>query len=64
MECQLPRRGLTCNHISMPLSQTGSYSHTYIKITYRCQCIKCDLTRTHISMPWSYSHITYWNPMS
>ncbi|KHG10600.1 Valine--tRNA ligase [Gossypium arboreum] len=42
----------------MPLSQTGSYSDTYIKITYRCQRIKRSLTRTHISMPWSYSYIT------
>ncbi|KHG25558.1 hypothetical protein F383_32089 [Gossypium arboreum] len=33
----------------MPLSQIGSYSHTYIRVTYRCQCIKRDLTRTHIS---------------
>ncbi|KHG22166.1 hypothetical protein F383_28413 [Gossypium arboreum] len=48
----------------MPLSQTGFYSHTYIEVTYRCQRIKCGLTRTHISMPWSYSHITYRNPMS
>ncbi|KHG27699.1 hypothetical protein F383_11040 [Gossypium arboreum] len=48
----------------MPLSQTGSYSHTYIEVTYRCQRIKCGLTRTHISIPWSYSHITYRNPMS
>ncbi|KHG23305.1 hypothetical protein F383_08442 [Gossypium arboreum] len=35
-ECQRPRRGLTCNHISMPLFQPGSYLHTYIGITYRC----------------------------
>ncbi|KHG25405.1 hypothetical protein F383_31834 [Gossypium arboreum] len=41
-----------------------SYSHTYIGITYRCQRIKRGLTCTHISMPWSYSHITYRNPMS
>ncbi|KHG29830.1 putative acyl-activating enzyme 2 [Gossypium arboreum] len=33
----------------MPLSQTGSYSHTYIEVTYRCQRIKRGLTRTHIS---------------
>ncbi|KHG09785.1 hypothetical protein F383_36888 [Gossypium arboreum] len=33
----------------MPLSQVGSYSHTYIVITYRCQCIKRGLTRTHIT---------------
>ncbi|KHG12746.1 hypothetical protein F383_17767 [Gossypium arboreum] len=47
----------------MPLSQIGSYSHTYIKITYRCQRIKCGLTSTQISMLWSYSPITYQNPM-
>ncbi|KHG19001.1 hypothetical protein F383_26281 [Gossypium arboreum] len=43
----------------MPLSQTGSYSYTYIGGTYRCQRIKRGLTRTHISMPWSNrtSHI-------
>ncbi|KHG16613.1 hypothetical protein F383_03852 [Gossypium arboreum] len=29
----------------MPLSLTGSYSHTYIEITYRCD----GLTRTHKS---------------
>ncbi|KHG05077.1 hypothetical protein F383_30839 [Gossypium arboreum] len=50
IQCQRLRRGLTCNHISMPLSQTGSYLYTYIEV--------------HISMPWSYSHITYQNPMS
>ncbi|KHG13459.1 hypothetical protein F383_18595 [Gossypium arboreum] len=33
----------------MPLSQTRSYSHTYNKITYRCQRIKRGLTRTHIT---------------
>ncbi|KHG19674.1 hypothetical protein F383_24468 [Gossypium arboreum] len=33
----------------MPLSQIGSYSHTYIEVTYRCQCIKRGLTHTHIS---------------
>ncbi|KHG28424.1 Type 4 prepilin-like proteins leader peptide-processing enzyme [Gossypium arboreum] len=46
-------------HISMPLSQIGSYTnqirrrcprygltHNYI---YRCQCPKCGLTREHIS---------------
>ncbi|KHG21948.1 hypothetical protein F383_09246 [Gossypium arboreum] len=48
----------------MLLSQTRSYSHTYIGITYRCQLIKRGLTRTHISMPWSSSNITYQNPMS
>ncbi|KHG26846.1 hypothetical protein F383_05672 [Gossypium arboreum] len=31
---------------------------------YRCQRIKHGLTRTHISMPWSYLHNTYQNPMS
>ncbi|KHG17336.1 hypothetical protein F383_23060 [Gossypium arboreum] len=34
IQCQRPRRGFTCNHKSMPLSQTGSYSHTYIGVTY------------------------------
>ncbi|KHG14774.1 hypothetical protein F383_18062 [Gossypium arboreum] len=33
----------------MPLSQTGSYSHTYMRVTYRCQRTKRGLTRTHIS---------------
>ncbi|KHG29123.1 hypothetical protein F383_35476 [Gossypium arboreum] len=28
----------------MPLSQIGSFSHTYIGVTYRCH----GLTRTHI----------------
>ncbi|KHG23149.1 hypothetical protein F383_05971 [Gossypium arboreum] len=41
----------------MSMSQIGSYSHTYIGVTYRCQRIKRGLTRTHISIPWSYSHI-------
>ncbi|KHG28941.1 hypothetical protein F383_15596 [Gossypium arboreum] len=39
----------------MPLSQTGSYSHTYIKVTYRCQRTKVVLLahiyQNHISMP-------------
>ncbi|KHF98426.1 hypothetical protein F383_37606 [Gossypium arboreum] len=39
----------------MPLSQTGSYSYTYIGITYRCH----DLTRTnHIHISGSYA-MTY-----
>ncbi|KHG04767.1 hypothetical protein F383_28618 [Gossypium arboreum] len=33
----------------MPKSQTWSYSHIYIEITYRYQRIKCGLTCTHIS---------------
>ncbi|KHF97591.1 hypothetical protein F383_37206 [Gossypium arboreum] len=33
----------------MPLSQTGSYSNTYIRITYQCQRIKRGLTCTHLS---------------
>ncbi|KHG06548.1 hypothetical protein F383_33512 [Gossypium arboreum] len=37
----------------MPLSQTRSYSHTYIGVTYQCQCINVVLP-THI----------YQNPMS
>ncbi|KHF97951.1 ATP-dependent RNA helicase MRH4, mitochondrial [Gossypium arboreum] len=45
---QRPRRGLTCNHISMPLSQTGSYT----KITNRRQRPRRGLTR-----------ITYQNPI-
>ncbi|KHG20161.1 hypothetical protein F383_26162 [Gossypium arboreum] len=48
----------------MPLSQTGSYLHTYIEVINRCQRIKRGLTRTHILIPWSYSHITYRNSMS
>ncbi|KHF99310.1 hypothetical protein F383_38412 [Gossypium arboreum] len=56
----------------MPLSQTRSYSHTYIGITYRCQRIKCGLTRTHISKSHIDANILnmvllahiYRNPMS
>ncbi|KHG20684.1 hypothetical protein F383_25367 [Gossypium arboreum] len=40
----------------MPTSQTWSYLHTYIKITYQCQCIKRGLTRTDIS---EYYVMTY-----
>ncbi|KHF97610.1 hypothetical protein F383_31768 [Gossypium arboreum] len=39
----------------MPLFQIGSYSHTYIGTTYRCQRIKrvllAHIYRNHISMP-------------
>ncbi|KHG08781.1 hypothetical protein F383_36193 [Gossypium arboreum] len=41
----------------MPMSQTWSYSHTYIRITYRCERIKCGLARTHI--PESHIDATY-----
>ncbi|KHF97664.1 Tex19 [Gossypium arboreum] len=41
----------------MPLPQTGSYSYTYIGVTYRCQRIKRGLTCTYISESWTYSHI-------
>ncbi|KHG11155.1 hypothetical protein F383_13944 [Gossypium arboreum] len=47
----------------MPLSQTGSYSHTYIGVTYPCQRIKRGLTRTHILNVVLLTHI-YQNPMS
>ncbi|KHG08057.1 Proline dehydrogenase 1, mitochondrial [Gossypium arboreum] len=47
-----------CNHISMPLSQAGSYLHTYIGITYRCQRIKHDLTRTHISESYVMTYVS------
>ncbi|KHG19532.1 hypothetical protein F383_25895 [Gossypium arboreum] len=42
----------------MPLSQTGSYSHTYIRITYRCQRIKCGLTCTHISESYIMTYVS------
>ncbi|KHG22305.1 hypothetical protein F383_09927 [Gossypium arboreum] len=42
----------------MPLSQTGSYSHTYIGITYRCQRIKHGLTRTHISESYVMTYVS------
>ncbi|KHG05070.1 hypothetical protein F383_31387 [Gossypium arboreum] len=42
----------------MPLSQTGSYSHTYIRITYRCQRIKCGFTRTHISESYVMTYVS------
>ncbi|KHF99626.1 hypothetical protein F383_38444 [Gossypium arboreum] len=45
VQCQCPRRGLTCYLISMLLSQTGSYMN--------------QIQRNHISTPtsqtWSYS---------
>ncbi|KHF98925.1 hypothetical protein F383_38030 [Gossypium arboreum] len=56
----------------MPLSQTGSYLHTYIEVTYRCQRIKRGLTRTHISESHIDANVLnvvllihiYQNPMS
>ncbi|KHG23329.1 hypothetical protein F383_28722 [Gossypium arboreum] len=42
----------------MPLSQTGSYSHTYIGVTYRCQRIKRGLTRTHISESYVMKYVS------
>ncbi|KHG08274.1 hypothetical protein F383_35665 [Gossypium arboreum] len=33
----------------MPMYKMWSYSHTYIDVTYRCQCIKRGLTHTYIS---------------
>ncbi|KHG06717.1 hypothetical protein F383_33787 [Gossypium arboreum] len=52
----------------MPLSQIGSFSHTFIGVTYRCHCPRQGLTRTHISESHieamvSLAHI-YQNPMS
>ncbi|KHG08300.1 hypothetical protein F383_14791 [Gossypium arboreum] len=56
----------------MPLSYVGSYSHTYIGVTYRCQRVKCSLTCTHISKSHIDANVLnavllahiYWNPMS
>ncbi|KHG07642.1 hypothetical protein F383_34096 [Gossypium arboreum] len=42
----------------MPLFQTGSSSHTYIGVTYRCQRIKCGLTRTHISESYVMTYVS------
>ncbi|KHG05642.1 hypothetical protein F383_30731 [Gossypium arboreum] len=42
----------------MVLSQTGSYSHTYIEVTCRCQRIKCGLTRTHISESYVMKYVS------
>ncbi|KHG12452.1 hypothetical protein F383_16878 [Gossypium arboreum] len=42
----------------MPLSQTGSYSHTYIGITYQCQCIKRGLTRILISESYVMTYVS------
>ncbi|KHF98996.1 hypothetical protein F383_38044 [Gossypium arboreum] len=56
----------------MPLSQTGSYLYTYIRITNRCQRIKRGLTHTHILKPYIDANVLnmvllthiYRNPMS
>ncbi|KHG08846.1 hypothetical protein F383_36080 [Gossypium arboreum] len=56
----------------MPLPQTGSYSHTYIGITYRCQRIKRGLTHIHTSESHINANVLnlvllahiYRNPMS
>ncbi|KHG06167.1 Cutinase transcription factor 1 alpha [Gossypium arboreum] len=56
----------------MPLSQTGSYSHTYNGVTYRRQRIKRGLTRTHITKSHIDANVLnvvlltqiYQNPMS
>ncbi|KHG04860.1 hypothetical protein F383_29965 [Gossypium arboreum] len=42
----------------MPLSQAGSYSHTYIRVTYRCQRIKRGLTRTYISESYVMTYVS------
>ncbi|KHG19702.1 hypothetical protein F383_25711 [Gossypium arboreum] len=42
----------------MPLSQTGSYLHTYIGVTYRCQRIKHSLTHTHISESYVMTYVS------
>ncbi|KHF97438.1 hypothetical protein F383_36811 [Gossypium arboreum] len=42
----------------MPLSQIGSYLHTYIKVTYQCQRIKCGLTHTHISESYVMKYVS------
>ncbi|KHF98698.1 hypothetical protein F383_37825 [Gossypium arboreum] len=42
----------------MPLPQTESYSHTYIKVTYQCQRIKRGLTRTHISESYVMTYVS------
>ncbi|KHF97523.1 hypothetical protein F383_36836 [Gossypium arboreum] len=34
------------------------YPHTYTKITYRCQCIKCGLARTHISESYVMTYVS------
>ncbi|KHG12677.1 Actin-like protein arp6 [Gossypium arboreum] len=47
-----------CNHISIPLSQKRSYSHTYIEVIYRCRRIKRGLTRTHISESYVMTYVS------
>ncbi|KHG09176.1 hypothetical protein F383_36473 [Gossypium arboreum] len=42
----------------MPLSQRGSYSHTYSGVTYRCQRIKPGLSRTHISESYVMTYVS------
>ncbi|KHG15322.1 hypothetical protein F383_20044 [Gossypium arboreum] len=42
----------------MPLSQTGSYSHTYIRVTYRWQRIISGLTHTHISESYVMTYVS------
>ncbi|KHG12331.1 hypothetical protein F383_18566 [Gossypium arboreum] len=42
----------------MPTYKTWSYSYTYIKVTYRCQCIKRGLTRTHISESYFMTYVS------
>ncbi|KHF99492.1 hypothetical protein F383_38547 [Gossypium arboreum] len=42
----------------MPLSQTGSSSHTYIRVTYRCHRIKRGLTRTQISKSYVMTDVS------
>ncbi|KHG17713.1 hypothetical protein F383_23613 [Gossypium arboreum] len=42
----------------MPLSQIGSYSHTYIGVTYRCQRIKRGLSHAHISESYVMTYVS------
>ncbi|KHG26989.1 hypothetical protein F383_00994 [Gossypium arboreum] len=42
----------------MPTHKTWSYSHTYIEVIYRCQCIKRGLTRTHISKSYVMTYVS------
>ncbi|KHG05134.1 hypothetical protein F383_31520 [Gossypium arboreum] len=42
----------------MPLSQTGSYTHTYIGVTYQCKRIQCSLTRTNISESYVMTYVS------
>ncbi|KHG26077.1 hypothetical protein F383_32038 [Gossypium arboreum] len=56
-----PRRGLTCNQISMPLSQAGSYTKSNTMPTSQTWSYTITHIRSYVMTYLSYYHSSQYN---